>query len=127
MGGMHSLKSKVEWLPCDSYMINLEIDQFNHSSIHQENVHEQEICMNGSTKQLFTSCRRRIVLAFRRGGEHEEDEVDVAEYGELPGLLEDPRAALTYLPTAGVVQLLDLELHPPHVGESLKATAFTKL
>lgn len=53
---------------------------------------------------------------FSGGREHEEDEIDVTEDGELLGLLEDPRPALGvgHLPPAAVLQPLDLELHPPH-------------
>jgi hypothetical protein len=52
------------------------------------------------------------------GREHEEEEVDVAEDGQLLGLLEDPRPPLRVgdVPPAHVLQLLHLELHPPHAA-----------
>ena len=56
---------------------------------------------------------------FAGGREHEEDEIDVTQDGELLGLLEDPRPPLgvRHLPPAVVFQPLDLELHPPHPGD----------
>lgn len=52
------------------------------------------------------------------GREHEEDEIDVAQYGQFLGLLENPGPPLRVrdLTAAGVLQLLDLELDPSHGG-----------
>jgi hypothetical protein len=53
-----------------------------------------------------------------RGRKHDEDEINVAENGQLLGLLEDPGPPLRVgdLPPTLVLQLLDLELDPPHGG-----------
>lgn len=55
-----------------------------------------------------------VVLA--GGGEHDDGDLGVAEHGELPGLLHDPRAALRvgHLPVGRVLDPLDLDLAPPH-------------
>ena len=50
------------------------------------------------------------------GREHDERDVDVAEDGELVGLLDEAVAALGEgdLPVGGVLDPLDLQLHAPH-------------
>lgn len=50
------------------------------------------------------------------GGEHEEGDVDVAEDGQLVGLLDQPVSPLgeRHLPVRDVLDPLDLQLHPSH-------------
>ena len=51
------------------------------------------------------------------GGEHDDGDLGVAEHGELPRLLHDPRPALGvgHLPVGGVLDPLYLDLPPPHL------------
>lgn len=57
-----------------------------------------------------------VVLA--GGGEHDDGDLGVAQHGELPRLLHDPRAALGVgdLPVGRVLDPLDLDLAPPHLA-----------
>lgn len=49
-------------------------------------------------------------------GEDDDADVGVAEHGELPGLLEEPRAALAEgdLPVDGVLDAAELDLASRH-------------
>ena len=60
---------------------------------------------------------RKVVVELAGGGEEEEQQVDVAEDGELPGLLEQAVPALVEggLPLRGVLDPLYLAAAPPHL------------
>jgi hypothetical protein len=60
---------------------------------------------------------REVLVELAGVGEEEEEQVDVAEDGELPGLLEQPVAALVEggLPLRGVLDPLYLAAPPPHL------------
>jgi hypothetical protein len=60
---------------------------------------------------------REVLVELAGGREDEEQQVDVAEDGELPGLLEQPVAALVEggLSLRGVLDPLYLAAPPPHL------------
>lgn len=65
------------------------------------------------------------------GGEHDDGDLGVAEHGELPRLLHDPRAALGVgdLPVGRVLDPLNLDLAAPHLvgilGQLLKMLGYS--
>ena len=80
------------------------------------------VSLKPRTKSASTIQESRVPLLadaygrLPRGREHEEDEINVAQYGQLLGLLEDARPPFRVgdLPPAAVLQLLDFQFDPPH-------------